>query len=129
MVKELELGKLVSAYKLLEGGADIKFSIKNLDLKFTGETALKISLLKLKLRDFETSSEETRTSLIREKYGVADETGNFSVPNDRVNDFIREYSEILSTKHTITFTPFTIKDLANIDVPVEFTDILIDFFE
>lgn len=129
MEKELELGKIVAAYNLLDGGIEVKNSIKNLDLKFKGKTALKISLLKLKLKDFAVIAEETRQSLIKDKYGKSDEQGNFSVQQDGLNGFLTEYAEILNTKHTINFTPLVMDDLDGVDVPVDFIDILIDFFE
>lgn len=129
MEKELELGRIVSAYNILNGDVDMKYSIKNLDLKFKGKTALKISLLKNKLKEYAITAEETRQSLIKDKYGKEDENNNFIVESDRVNEFIFEYSEVLNSKHTISFTPLTMDDLDGVDVPVEFIDVLIDFFD
>ena len=129
MEKELELGKIVSVYNLLEGGTDVTNSIKNLSLKFKGKTAFKISLLKSKLREYVTIAEETRSALIKDKYGIPTEEGSIIVPNDKISDFVNEYADILMTKHSITFTPLNTDDLDGIEIPVEFTDTLIDFIE
>lgn len=126
---ELELGKIISAYEILEGSAEVPNSIKNLNLKFNGKTALKISLLKLKLKDFVAIAEETRKDLIKDKYGVADDEGNYFVSNENIQNFVSEYNEILNTKHSITFTPLVSDDLDGVEIPLEFSDKLLHFFE
>ncbi|SRR6266403_368573 len=129
MVIELELSKIIGAYEILEGGTEIPNSIKNLNLKFKGKTALKISLLKLKLKDFASIAEETRKNLIKDKYGVVDVDGNYFVSNENIQDFVSEFNEILNTKHSISFTPLIWEDLDDVEIPLEFSDKLLHFFE
>lgn len=129
MQKELELAKMVSAYNILEGGEDIKNSIKNLDLKFKGKTAFKLSLLKNRLKEFIIIHDETRDSLIKNKYGLSEENGGYSIPNNMFNSFMSEYNEILQYKYVINFEPLTMEDIEDLALPIEFTDIFFDFFE
>lgn len=119
---EIELSKIISAYNILESGID---TMK----KFKGKTALKISLLKIKLKDFYTTSEEIRQSLIKDKYGEIDGDGSYLVSNENLQLFINEYNDVLNTKHTIIFTPLTWDDLDNMDISLETSDTLVHFFE
>jgi hypothetical protein len=127
MELELELNKVMAAYEILDGNAP--YSLKNLNLKFKGKTAFKISLLKTKLRDLAIIGEETRQSLIKDKYGDVDADGNYIVSNDKVQLFVNEFNDVLNTKHKINFTPLTFEDIEDVELPIEFSDRMIHFFE
>jgi DNA gyrase/topoisomerase IV subunit B len=129
MEKELELSQIVAAYNVLEGTNNMPFALKNLDVKFKGKTAFKLSMLKVALRDLATTAEEVRQTLIRDKYGVADENGNVSIQSEEnFEGFMKEYGEVLSAKHTITFSAITMEEVEEVELPVAFTDVMMPFF-
>jgi hypothetical protein len=129
MEKELELSQIVAAFNVLEGTNNVPFALKNLDVKFKGKTAFKLSMLKVALKDLATTAEEVRQTLIREKYGVEGEDGNISIQTEEnFEGFMKEYSEVLSVKHTIKFSAISMEEVEDVELPVEFTDIMMPFF-
>lgn len=59
--------------------------------------------------------EEFRVNLIK-KLGVADEEGNVQVPNEKMNEFIDQFNELLMTEIEVDFTPISIDSLGDIQV-------------
>jgi hypothetical protein len=129
MEKEIELNRIVAAHSVLDANSTVPFALKNLDVKFKGKTAFKLSILKAKLKDLADTAEEIRQKLIFEKYGTADENGNYNITTqENLDGFMAEYGEVLSEKHTITFTALEMEDIEDVELPVEFTDVMMPFF-
>lgn len=74
-------------------------------------------LLKILEPEF-TSYEETRRKLV-EKYGDKKEDGNIQVPPEKLNDFFGEINEVLKEEVEITFFPFTVDELAKVELTVQ----------
>lgn len=59
--------------------------------------------------------EEFRISLVK-RLGEVDEEGNVQVPSDKMEDFVTEFNELLSTEVEFEFEPIEIDSIGDINV-------------
>lgn len=59
--------------------------------------------------------EEFRINLVQ-KLGEADEAGNVQVPEDKMEQFVTEFNELLMSEIEVEFEPIEIESLGNIQI-------------
>jgi hypothetical protein len=129
MELEIELNKIVAANAVLDTNSKLPFALNNLNVKFKGKAAFKLAVIKSKLKELADTAEKVRQNLIVEKYGVSDENGTYNIPTDeKLEAFMKEYGEVLNVKHTLSFAPLDMEDIEDVELPVEFVDIMLPFF-
>lgn len=80
--------------------------------KFKFKPLLAYKLMKLNsiLEPIFNRAEEIRINLIKNKYGELNEDGNYTVSELKVEEFKKEYSELLSEKESINFEKFKVTE-------------------
>ena len=75
-----------------------------------------IKLLK-KLNDEVAVIEQSRVKLVK-KYSPDGKDENLTVPEDKREEFFKEFSELLTTEVTVDFEPISVNSLPNINMSV-----------
>lgn len=93
-------------YDLYEGLAIIG---QDSELKFNAQTSFYLARNKNLLAPYYNAIVETRTKIL-EKYGEAKEDGTWLVPNDKVEDFTREWDAFMSIENIVNLQKIKIED-------------------
>lgn len=109
---KLKLSQIVRAYDALARVGSEKLPIK---LAYTIQRNMR--LMESDVRQHEN----TRVELIKTKYGVKDESGNFSVPEKRVAAFQKQITDLGSVEvdldiHTVNLDEVEFMQIAPIDL-------------
>lgn len=103
------------------------------DVAMAGKLSYQIKRLKEKLTPIVKSYEETRTSLIKEKYGVStvvDGNEAFEVPKEKLNDFLTEINNLIEHEESIEINAkLKISDFDNVSVSPAFFEAMDLFIE
>jgi len=92
--------------------------IKLLDQELPIKVAWSLTKL-VKVFDKELSEiEDFRVSLIK-KMGESDENGSIKVPEEKMNEFIEKFNELLQTEIEVEFEPIDIDKLGDIKIDTQ----------
>lgn len=111
---EITVEKAIIASKAIE-------SIK--DIKLPAKLSYRLGRLSDKLTPIVSRFDKLRNELVTEKYGslVEGDENKFSVPADKMPDFLKEISDTLLNKEDIgEVKPINIDEFGDIEIPMSF---------
>jgi hypothetical protein len=107
-----------------------KVLVDNKDVKFPAKTSYYLKRLGDKLSPITKQFEQTKNDLVINKYGIQEEKDTYRVPEEKMEDYIKELNELLVQKETIDFSyKFKIEDFDGVELPVTFFVVLEKFIE
>lgn len=104
--------KTIKLEKIIELNQALDLIIDNTNL--SGRLSYKLGRLKSRVEMVGQKFDEIRTRMIREKYGMRLDNGDYKVPQERMIEFNHAIQEVLAVDETIRFPEFSFEEFEQV---------------